>query len=230
LTKVLAAIVISPLMGFTGGFVLLVAVYWSCFRVSRSKAMPWFKNLQRGSAAYMAFSNGRNDAQKPMGILALTLALYWGRTEVAVPIWVVVSCVSVAALGTAYGGWRIIHTVGSRVAGLDPAQGFAAELAGASVLLWLPRLAFPSARPMPSLPASLGGACETPRRCSLAGCARYRFLVDHHGSDRDGLGCSFPMGPANVDLTPVLLDNTLALCASGHTGRGVPILSLGRKG
>jgi PiT family inorganic phosphate transporter len=116
-------------MGFAGGFVLLVAVYWSFFRVSRSKAMPWFKNLQRVSAAYMAFSHGRNDAQKPMGILALTLALYWGRNEVAV-----VSCALVAALGTAYGGWRIIHTVGSRVAGLDPVQGFAAEFAGASVL------------------------------------------------------------------------------------------------
>jgi PiT family inorganic phosphate transporter len=69
-----------------------------------------------------------------MGVLALALALHYGWTEVTVPIWIVVSCASVAAVGTAYGGWRIIRTLGLRVTALDPVQGFAAEVSGASVI------------------------------------------------------------------------------------------------
>jgi inorganic phosphate transporter, PiT family len=95
--------------------------------------MPWFRHAQRVSAAFMAFSHGRNDAQKPMGVLALGVALYFGR-EPSVPLWVVVSAASVAAFGTAVGGWRIIRTLGMRVTDLDPVQGFAAEVSGASVI------------------------------------------------------------------------------------------------
>ncbi|MBM3775477.1 MAG: inorganic phosphate transporter, partial [Acidobacteria bacterium] len=90
-------------------------------------------NLQRLSAAYMAFSHGRNDAQKPMGVLAMALALYYGG-KVTVPLWVVLSCSGTAALGTAYGGWRIIQTLGMRLTALNPVQGFAAEFAGATVI------------------------------------------------------------------------------------------------
>jgi PiT family inorganic phosphate transporter len=91
----------------------------------------------------MAFSHGRNDAQKPMGILAVALALYIGAREVQVPLWVVVSCAAVAALGTAYGGWRIIHTLGQRITALDPVQGFAAEVAGATVIQIASELGIP---------------------------------------------------------------------------------------
>jgi PiT family inorganic phosphate transporter len=95
--------------------------------------MPLFNNLQRLSAAYMSFSHGRNDAQKPMGILALAIALHYGQ-EITVPVWIIVSAATVAALGTAWGGWRIIRTLGMRLTELDPVQGFAAEFAGANVL------------------------------------------------------------------------------------------------
>jgi PiT family inorganic phosphate transporter len=95
--------------------------------------MPWFRHAQRVSAAYMAFSHGRNDAQKPMGVLALGLGLFYGH-EPSVPLWVVLSAATVAALGTAYGGWRIIRTLGMRVTDLDPVQGFAAEVSGATVI------------------------------------------------------------------------------------------------
>jgi PiT family inorganic phosphate transporter len=95
--------------------------------------LPWFKHLQRASAAYMSFSHGRNDAQKPMGVIALGLALYSG-TEPSIPIWIVVSAATVAAVGTAYGGWRIIRTIGMRITDLDPVQGFAAEISGATVI------------------------------------------------------------------------------------------------
>jgi PiT family inorganic phosphate transporter len=134
LTKVLAAIIISPSVGFAGGSASLLLIYWTFRRSRPGRVKPWFKHLQRASAAYMAFSHGRNDAQKPMGILAMALALYVGSREVQVPLWVVVSCAAVAALGTAYGGWRIIHTLGQRITSLDPVQGFAAEVAGASVI------------------------------------------------------------------------------------------------
>lgn len=134
LTKTLVAIVGSPTLGFIGGVALIAAVYRAFYRQPRGRMMPVFTHLQRASAAYMAFSHGRNDAQKPMGVLALALALHYGWTELTVPIWIVVSCASVAAVGTAYGGWRIIRTLGLRVTGLDPVQGFAAEVSGASVI------------------------------------------------------------------------------------------------
>ena len=133
LTEVLVAIGASPLIGFTGGIVLIALVYWLFHRARRGRVMPWFRHLQRASAAYMAFSHGRNDAQKPMGVLALGLALHFGH-DPSVPLWIVVSAASVAALGTAYGGWRIIRTLGMRVTDLDPVQGFAAEVSGATVI------------------------------------------------------------------------------------------------
>jgi uncharacterized membrane protein YbaN (DUF454 family) len=122
LTKVLLAIIASPSVGFVGGSAFLLLIYWTFRRSRPGKVKPWFRHLQRMSAAYMAFSHGRNDAQKPMGILAMALALYVGGEQVQVPMWVVVSCAAVAALGTAYGGWRIIHTLGQRITTLDPVK------------------------------------------------------------------------------------------------------------
>ncbi len=143
LTKTLVAIVASPSLGFIGGLGLLIAIYWAFHRRPRARVMPAFTHLQRLSAAYMAFSHGRNDAQKPMGVLAMALALHFGWKEVHVPLWVVLSCASVAALGTAYGGWRIIRTLGLRVTALDPVQGFAAEVSGASVIQFASELGIP---------------------------------------------------------------------------------------
>jgi PiT family inorganic phosphate transporter len=134
LLPVLAAIVISPLLGFGGGMVLLAIVYYLVQGVPRVRARWAFMLLQRCSAIYMAFSHGRNDAQKPMGVLTLALAVYFGWTAIEVPLWVVVSVAVVAGLGVAAGGWRIIRTLGMRMTGLTPVQGFAAETAAASVL------------------------------------------------------------------------------------------------
>jgi len=134
ITKTLAAIVVSPVTGFSIGLTIILMIYFFFRNTRRGRSMPVFRNLQRLSAAYMAFSHGRNDAQKPMGVLALALALYLGWKEVMVPIWVVVSCALVASVGTAYGGWRIIRTLGVRITGLDPVQGFAAEFSAAGVI------------------------------------------------------------------------------------------------
>lgn len=143
LTKTLVAIVASPTLGFAGGLTIIVAIYWIVYKKPRGHVMPAFRYLQRGSAAFMAFSHGRNDAQKPMGVLAMALALHYGWKDVSVPVWIVVSCASVAAVGTAYGGWRIIRTLGLRMTALDPVQGFAAETAGSAVILGASELGIP---------------------------------------------------------------------------------------
>jgi inorganic phosphate transporter, PiT family len=143
LTQVIVAIGASPTIGFLGGFLLIAVIYWIFHRVRRSRALFVFRHGQRLSAAYMAFSHGRNDAQKPMGVLALALALHFGRDEVTVPLWIILSAATVAAFGTAYGGWRIIRTLGMRVTDLDPVQGFAAEVSGATVIQVASQLGIP---------------------------------------------------------------------------------------
>jgi PiT family inorganic phosphate transporter len=134
LTKTGIAILASPTLGFIGGLAIIVIIYRTLYHRTRGQVMPVFRHLQRASAAFMAFSHGRNDAQKPMGVLAMALALHYGTKDVTVPLWVVVSCATVAALGTAWGGWRIIRTLGLRMTALDPVQGFAAEASGAAVI------------------------------------------------------------------------------------------------
>ena len=131
---VLVAIVASPLLGIVGGAAMLVLVYRSFARSSRRTAVTWSMRLQRLSAVYMAFSHGRNDAQKPMGVLTLALITFYGVTYDSVPLWVILTVAAVASLGVAAGGWRIIRTLGMRITGLKPEQGFAAETAAGTVL------------------------------------------------------------------------------------------------
>jgi PiT family inorganic phosphate transporter len=134
LSPVAAAIFISPILGSLGGAFLLIVILWLIRHRTPAQSLGLFRQLQRLSACYMAFSHGRNDAQKPMGVLTIALAAYYGWTTIEVPLWVVVSIASMAGLGVAAGGWRIIRTLGSRITGLDPVQGFAAEVSAASVL------------------------------------------------------------------------------------------------
>ena len=120
LTKVLIAIILSPLLGFLAGALLMTIIYYLFHSAP--------------SSAFMAFSHGRNDAQKPMGILVMILALYFGWEEITVPLWVILTVGLAAGLGVAYGGWRIIKTLGMKIAPLVPEQGFTAEISAASVL------------------------------------------------------------------------------------------------
>jgi PiT family inorganic phosphate transporter len=143
LLKVLAAIFISPALGFVGAMLLLTLVYNAGVHMTRARATPVFLNLQRLSSMYMAFSHGRNDAQKPMGVLTMALAVQFHWTEVAVPLWVIVSVAAAAGLGVAAGGWRIIRTLGMRVTGLRVEQGFAAEASAATVLQLASELGVP---------------------------------------------------------------------------------------
>lgn len=139
---VLAAILISPALGALGAMLLLALVYHAFQRASRKLTTPLFRNLQRLSAMFMAFSHGRNDAQKPMGVLAVALAAYHGSSQPYVPLWVIVSVAAVAGLGVALGGWRIIRTLGKGLTEVKPAQGFSAEASTASTILASSALGF----------------------------------------------------------------------------------------
>ena len=132
--KIILPMVGSPLLGFVCAWVLMTSLIWLVRRRPPGPVNRWFRRLQPVSAGFMAFSHGGNDAQKTMGII--TLALYAsGKIETfTIPTWVKVACAVAMAAGTYSGGWRIIHTLGSKVIKLDPIHGFAAETSAASVI------------------------------------------------------------------------------------------------
>ncbi|MEA2578732.1 MAG: inorganic phosphate transporter, PiT family [Chloroflexota bacterium] len=141
--KVLVPMIGSPLIGFGGAFLLMLALYW-IFRNAKRKPMARiFRRLQILSAGYMAFSHGSNDAQKTMGIITLSLFAAGVIPSVEVPVWVIVIAATALSLGTAIGGWRIMRTMGQRVAELEPVHGFAAETTAATILLVTAHLGAP---------------------------------------------------------------------------------------
>jgi PiT family inorganic phosphate transporter len=134
-TKTLAFIVLSPALGLVLGFLFMLAVSWLFREESPRRVDVWFRRLQLCSAAIYSFSHGTNDAQKTMGIVAgaLFTAGYLKRFEI--PFWVIIAAYTAMALGTLTGGWRIVHTMGSKITKLRPVGGFSAETAGAVTIL-----------------------------------------------------------------------------------------------
>ena len=132
--KVLVPMVISPLIGFAGAFALMLAIYWIFRNAHRRPLGRIFRRVQVVSAGFMAFSHGSNDAQKTMGIITLALFSAGVIDDVTVPTWVIVVAATALSLGTAIGGWRIMRTMGHRVADLEPVHGFAAETTAATIL------------------------------------------------------------------------------------------------
>ena len=143
LQKILEAMILSPLLGFGMGFLIMVLVSWSFFRVHRGLATKLFSRLQLLSASFMAFSHGANDAQKVMGVITLALVASGQLTSAEVPTWVIVACALAMGLGTTVGGWRIIHTLGMKMVKLEPVHGFAAETGAATVLLFTAQFGLP---------------------------------------------------------------------------------------
>jgi PiT family inorganic phosphate transporter len=141
--KVLIPMVTSPAIGFAAALALMVALYWIFFRAPRHRTNNVFRRLQVGSAGFMAFSHGSNDAQKTMGIITLALFSAGIIDSVTVPTWVIIVSATALSLGTAVGGWRIMHTMGHRVVKLEPVHGFAAETTAASVLYVTATLGMP---------------------------------------------------------------------------------------
>ena len=132
--KVLIPMVASPVLGFIGAFGLMLGIYWAFRKVHRRPLGRVFKRVQVVSAGFMAFSHGSNDAQKTMGIITLALFSAGVIPDVTVPTWVIVIAATALSLGTAIGGWRIMRTMGHRVAHLEPVHGFAAETTSATIL------------------------------------------------------------------------------------------------
>ena len=141
LLKTVAAIVLSPLTGFVLALLLVLVVSWLFVRRTPFAVDGTFRWLQFVSASLYSLGHGGNDAQKTMGVIAVLLysqGMLGG--EFYVPFWVVISCQAMLALGTLFGGWRIVHTMGSRITRLNPMQGFCAETGGAITLFgatWL---------------------------------------------------------------------------------------------
>ncbi len=134
LDKVLIPMVTSPLIGFFVALGLITLLFWVFRGAPRRPMTTVFRRLQIVSAGFMAFSHGSNDAQKTMGIITLALFSAGIISTVEVPGWVIVVAATAISLGTAVGGWRIMHTMGHRVVKLEPVHGFAAETTAATVI------------------------------------------------------------------------------------------------
>jgi len=155
--QMLSFIVLSPVIGMAAAFVLMIAVLWIFQRMSPGRVNRFFRGAQLVSSALFSLSHGANDAQKTMGIIVgLLLAsqqvfanetgflhrLYLNNAE-TIPFWVEIGAYSAIALGTLFGGWRIVHTMGSRITKLRPVGGFCAETAGAMTILLATRFGIP---------------------------------------------------------------------------------------
>ena len=142
-TKTLVFIVLAPLIGMTLGFALMVLILWVFSRSAPGRVDHWFRRLQLLSAAAYSLGHGGNDAQKTMGIIAGALLAGGYIQSFRIDWWVVLAAHAAIALGTLSGGWRIIHTMGSRITKLQPVGGFAAETAGAISLFTATYLGVP---------------------------------------------------------------------------------------
>ena len=130
-TKTLLFIVVSPLIGLSAGLALMVGIYWLMRRVAPGRVDNWFRRLQLVSAGFFSLTHGANDAQKTMGIIAGVLLTGGVIDHFYIPLWVELSAYAAISFGTLFGGWRIIHTMGSRITKLQPVNGFAAETGAA---------------------------------------------------------------------------------------------------
>ena len=142
--KTVAFIFVSPLIGFALGAVFLLAISWIFKRTTPSRVDRLFRRLQLVSSSMYSLGHGGNDAQKTVGIIWMLLiaAGYTGSDE-TVPFWVVIACYVTIGLGTLFGGWRIVKTMGQRITKLRPVGGFAAETGGAISLFLATNLGIP---------------------------------------------------------------------------------------
>ncbi len=135
LQKVFIWLIISPLVGFVAAYVLMLAVYWLFRKMKPSKANRFFRYGQVLSASFMAYAHGSNDTQNAMGIITASLFAAGFIKVFAVPTWVIFGSAFFMGLGTALGGWKVIKTIGMKMAKIEPPQGFAAETAGAGSII-----------------------------------------------------------------------------------------------
>ena len=141
--KTASFIVVAPMLGMVLSGIIIIAVSWLCRRRTQRQTDRWFRKLQLVSSAMYSIGHGSNDAQKTMGIIWLLLIAAGLTTSEHLPNWVVIACYVAIALGTLFGGWRIVKTMGQRITKLKPVGGFAAETGGAISLFLATNLGIP---------------------------------------------------------------------------------------
>jgi PiT family inorganic phosphate transporter len=132
--KVILPMVLSPLVGFSVAYLVMLGLLFIFANANRKTVAQRFKKMQILSSAFMATSHGLNDAQKTMGVITLALLLFHRIDAIQIPFWVKISCATAMGLGTALGGWKIIKTMGSRISKLEPTTGFAADISSGLVI------------------------------------------------------------------------------------------------
>ncbi len=140
--QIMAAVIIAPLLGFTGGFIAMILLYWIFRRGSPEKMRRNFSRGQYLTTAFMAYSHGKNDGQMPIGVIAMAMVIFyndasiWDRLSILSPDlwWIIVVPALAISAGTAMGGWRVIKTMGMRVTTLRPPQGFTTQASAATVI------------------------------------------------------------------------------------------------
>ncbi len=143
IVKTMSFIIVAPMLGMVLSGLIIIAVSWLCRRRTQRQTDRWFRRLQLVSSAMYSIGHGGNDAQKTMGIIWLLLMSANLATPQHLPGWVVVSCYVAIALGTMFGGWRIVKTMGQRITKLKPVGGFSAETGGAMSLFLATSLGIP---------------------------------------------------------------------------------------
>ncbi|HEY54800.1 MAG TPA: inorganic phosphate transporter [Dehalococcoidia bacterium] len=134
--RVLSSVVAAPVLGFVGGFAVMVILFWVFRHSAPARMRVIFSRLQWFTAAFLAYSHGKNDGQMPIGVITMALVIYSGKTGLweDIPFWVIgISALAISS-GMAFGGWRVIKTLGFRVTALQPVHGFAANLSAATVI------------------------------------------------------------------------------------------------
>jgi PiT family inorganic phosphate transporter len=142
--KTVVFILVSPLLGMLLGSLMMLVVSWACRRATPRGVDKWFRRLQLVSASLYSLGHGGNDAQKTMGIIwMLLIAAGISESSDPLPMWVVLSCYTAIGLGTLFGGWRIVKTMGQKITKLKPVGGFCAETGGAITLFLATSLGIP---------------------------------------------------------------------------------------
>ncbi|MBK9705028.1 MAG: inorganic phosphate transporter [Betaproteobacteria bacterium] len=142
--KTVAFIFVSPFLGFLFGTALMIAVAWIFRGFTPRRMDKWFRRMQLVSASFYSLGHGGNDAQKTIGIIwMLLIAAGMSTTDAPIPVWVVVACYVAIGMGTLFGGWRIVKTMGQKITKLRPLGGFCAETGGAITLFMATGLGIP---------------------------------------------------------------------------------------
>ena len=212
--KVLIPSLLAPVLGIVGAAALMLLIVWIVGRMAPGLVNRVFRRLQIVSASFVAFTHGTNDAQKTMGIiwLALISGGYVAAESERPPTWVIVSAAAAMGAGTYAGGWRIIRTLGQRVAKLEPPQGFAAETATASILWVTGTVGFPVSTTH-TISGSVLGAGATRRlsavRWGVAGNILVAWVLTVPGAGLIGAGMEvltrIPGGAALVFVLTIVI-------------------------